>query len=167
MKSILLMRHAKAEPGVPGQADFDRTLAARGRQDSARMGKTLVKLDAVPDAVVSSTAARAKETAEIVAAAMKFRGTIRMERTLYEAGGDAWIDALRKIPASMESALLVAHSPGIEDAASLLCASGEGVFDVPTAGLLAFGADIERWSKLEPGACALRWFLRPKLVEAL
>ena len=60
------MRHAKAESGVPGQRDFDRSLSARGRDDAARMGRLLAKLRSVPDAIVASPAARAKETAEAV-----------------------------------------------------------------------------------------------------
>lgn len=131
------------------------------------MGKTLAKLDAVPDAVVSSMAVRAKETAELAARAMKFRGKIRMESSLYGSDGDAWVDVLRGLPSRIGSVLVVAHSPGIEEAAGLLAGSAAKSFDVPTAGLLSFTADIDRWSDLEAGDAALAWFLRPKVVGAL
>jgi phosphohistidine phosphatase len=161
------MRHAKAEPGVPGQTDFDRPLAPRGREDAEQMGRAIAKLGGVPDAVISSPAARAKETAEIAARAMKFEGTIRMARDLYDESGEAWLVALRALPAGAGSALVVAHSPGIAEAAGLLCEASPGSFDVPTAGLLAFTVGIERWRDLEDGDAALRWFLRPKLLGAL
>jgi phosphohistidine phosphatase len=54
MKTILLMRHAKAEPGVPGQRDFDRSLSPRGQDDAARMGRAIAKLGTIPDAIVPS-----------------------------------------------------------------------------------------------------------------
>ena len=161
------MRHAKAEPGVPEQSDFERALAARGRDDAALMGKSLAKLDAVPDGIVSSTAVRAKETAELAARAMKFKGAIRLESELYGSDGDAWIDALRALPSSLDSVLVVAHSPGIEEAAALLAGGASRNFDVPTSGLLAFAADVSRWKELEPGDAALLWFVRPKLIGAL
>ena len=167
VKTILLLRHAKAEVGVPGQKDFDRVLADRGRDDAKRVGRAIAKLGDVPDAIVSSPAARAKETAEIAAAAMKFGGTIRMDRSLYDAPGEAWLAALRALPGSAGSALVVAHSPGIEDAAGLLVGASGHAFAVPTAGLLAFDADVAHWRELEDGSAALRWFLRPKMLDAL
>ena len=165
MKTILLMRHAKAESGVPGQRDFDRSLAARGSEDARRIGRALAKLGTVPDAIVASSAARAKETAEAVAHAVGFSGTIRMERALYNASGDVWIAALRVIPAAAESALIVAHSPGIAQAAALLCGASSGAFDIPTGGLLAFDDGVARWRDLDAGGASLRWFLRPRMLE--
>jgi phosphohistidine phosphatase len=167
MKTILLMRHAKAEPGVPGQKDFDRPLAERGHEDAQRMGRALAKSGDVPDAIVSSPAARAKQTAEGAARAMKFGGAMVLERALYDAPGDAWLTALKALPASVDSALVVAHSPGIDEAAALLSGTTPDAFDVPTGAVIAFTAPLERWADLEAGTAALRWFLRPKLVERL
>ena len=167
MKTILLMRHAKAERGVPGERDFDRILADRGNEDALRMGRVLARLGAKPDAIVASPAARAKETAEVAAKAMSFTGSIRLESALYNAPGEAWLDALRALPERAESALLVAHSPGIAEAAALLCGASPGSFDVPTGGLIALADDTELWRDLGEGESALRWFLRPKLIELL
>ena len=167
MKTILLMRHAKAERGVPGDRDFDRILADRGNEDALRMGRVLARLGAKPDAIVASPAARAKETAEVAAKAMSFTGSIRLESALYNAPGEAWLDALRALPERAESALLVAHSPGIAEAAALLCGASPGSFDVPTGGLIALVDDTELWRDLGEGESALRWFLRPKLIELL
>jgi len=167
MKTILLMRHAKAVVGVPGEADFDRVLASRGTDDAVRMGRAIAKLGAVPGAIVSSPAPRAKETAEVAARAMKFGGSIRFERSLYDAPGEVWLTALRAVPAAAESVLVVAHSPGIQEAAALLCGASSGSFDVPTAGLIALYDVAERWRDLGEGGASVRWFLRPKLVGLL
>lgn len=161
------MRHAKAEAGVPGQRDFDRPLAARGREDAERMARALAKLDTVPDAIVASPAARAKDTADTVARAMKFGGTVHLDRALYAASGEVWIDALKAAPSSAGSILVVAHSPGIAEAAGLLCGASQRAFDVPTAGIIALAAEVDRWRDLEDGEAWLRWFLRPKMVGAL
>lgn len=167
MKTIFLMRHAKAEAGAPGQRDFNRKLSGRGRDDAARMGRALAKLGAIPDVIVASSAARALETAEGAAKAMGFGGTIRTERALYDAAGDVWIDVVQKLPASAASALIVAHSPGVADAAALLSGAPADAFDVATGAVLAFDHEAERWRDVGPGGAALRWFLRPKMVERL
>ena len=60
-RSLVLLRHAKSAypPGVP---DHDRPLAERGVQEAALAGDWLrANLPAV-DAVLCSTAARARET---------------------------------------------------------------------------------------------------------
>ena len=131
------------------------------------MGRALAKLRAVPDAIIASPASRAKQTAAAAAQAMGWGGTIRLERALYDAGGDAWLAALRAMTGTHGSALVVAHSPGIAEAAALLCGSLPDAFDVPTAGLIALDADLARWRDLDHGGASLRWFLRPKLVEQL
>jgi phosphohistidine phosphatase len=163
MKAIVLMRHAKAQPIAPGQRDFDRPLAARGKEDAARMGRVLLAMKLVPDALVASPARRAKETAELAAKAMKLAGQIRWDRRLYEASGSAWIEALRSLPKSVEVAMLVAHNPGIEEAASLLAGAPRGFLDCPTGGLIGFESGIGAWSDLREGGAVLRFLSRPKM----
>jgi phosphohistidine phosphatase SixA len=98
---------------------------------------------------------------------MKFRGTIRWDEKLYASDGEAWLAALRGLPASVGSALVVAHSPGIEEAAALLCGAPPNAFDVPTAGIVALAADVPRWADLSAGAATIHWMVRPKMVGAL
>ena len=131
------------------------------------MGRALARLGAVPEAILASPALRAKETAEAAARAMNFGGKIHLERALYDAPGDAWLAALRALPEACGAVLVVAHSPGIAEAAALLCSASRGAFDIPTAGMLAFESAVDRWRDLGERTASLRWFLRPKLVEHL
>jgi len=167
MKTILLLRHAKAEPLGSLPRDFDRPLAPRGHEDAKRVGKALAAMKLVPDAIVTSPAARAKETAEDAAAAMGFKGSIREDRVLYDAAGPQWIAVLGRFPASADVGLLVAHNPGIEELAAALTGAAPGFLTCPTAGLIGFEADASTWRSLGAGDAVMRWFLRPKLIEAL
>jgi phosphohistidine phosphatase len=163
MKAIVLMRHAKAQPIAPGQRDFDRPLAARGKEDAARMGRVLLAMKLLPGTIVASPAKRAKETAQLAAKSMKLSPEIRWDRGLYEASGAAWIEALRSLPKSVEVAMLVAHSPGIEEAAALLAGAPRGFLDCPTGGLIGFESEIAAWSALREGGAVLRFLVRPKM----
>ena len=167
MKTILLMRHAKAELILPGQKDFDRPLSKRGLQDAARMGKALRSMKTEPDVIVASPARRARETADQVAKALKHDRACRWDKALYAASGEAWLKALHRLEARIEVALVVAHSPGLEEAAALLAGAAPGFLDCPTAGIIAFDGSAASWKELGRGAGTLRWFLRPKLFEAL
>lgn len=167
MKTILLLRHAKAQPIRPNERDFDRPLAPRGHEDAARVGRTLAAMRLVPDAIVTSPARRAKETAEGVAAALKFQGTLREDRSLYDTSGASWLAALGRLPSSADLGLLVAHNPGIEELAALLVGAPTRFLDCPTAGLVAFESSLSSWKDLGARGATLRWFLRPKLVEAI
>ena len=172
MKTILLLRHAKSEWGKAGVADFDRPLAKRGLKDAPRMGQVLALFASVPDKIVSSPARRARQTAELVAEACGYsKKSIQWEPSFYEGESDDLITALRRLPAEVERVLLVGHNPGMEEtAAALLGLDNEAeviVIRLPTAGLVCLEADIDDWALLMPGEVVLRWFLIPKLAQAL
>jgi phosphohistidine phosphatase len=67
MKTLFILRHAKSSWKEQDLPDHDRPLNKRGKKDAPRMGKLLTDEDLIPDLIMSSTAARAKKTAELVA----------------------------------------------------------------------------------------------------
>ena len=67
MKRLTLMRHANAQWKDPQISDFDRPLNRRGNSEAEAMGRRLLELQLVPTSLLSSTARRAEQTADIVA----------------------------------------------------------------------------------------------------
>ena len=90
MNRLLLLRHAKSS-WDDDTSDVDRPLAGRGERDAPRMGKRLKARHARPELIVTSHAARAQRTAELVAKALGIkRGEIDEEvdslyRTILDA----------------------------------------------------------------------------------
>ena len=84
MRRLFLIRHAKAEPSV-GRDDYERRLTDRGRADARRVAAALAARKMLPDLLVHSGAARAKETAEIFAAEWPRRVELMEETGLYDA----------------------------------------------------------------------------------
>jgi phosphohistidine phosphatase len=160
------MRHAKSDWGESGLEDFERPLSSRGLEDAPRMGRALVAAEVVPDRIVASPARRAKETAERVAKGCGFAGSIQWEAALYDASGAAWLEAARGIAAKAEVALLVAHSPGIAEAAAAILGA-RARLRFPTGSVACLDLDLEKWADLHDGAGELRWLLVPRLVKAL
>ena len=67
MKVLLLLRHGKSSWESAGLSDHDRPLNNRGKRDAPRMGNVLLEEGIVPEIIISSSAIRARSTAEKVA----------------------------------------------------------------------------------------------------
>lgn len=159
MKTLLLLRHAKSSHDQVGVGDHDRVLNGRGEKDAPLVGKRLKRERLTPDAVVSSTAVRAKETARLAAEACGFEGEIDLRRSLYLAPPEAYLEVLRSLPDEPKAVLMVGHNPGISDLVSRL---GGDFVDMPTAGLAVFEVELENWADVSFDLeFTLREFVRP------
>ena len=145
MKTLLILRHAKSSWSHPGLADHDRPLNKRGKRDAPRIGELLRSEDLLPDLIVSSSARRARATTEIIAERSGYEGEIRLERDLYAAGPEAFIDVLGGLPDEIKSVMLVAHNPGLEEWLEALTGEYQ---PLPTASLAQVRLSIEGWKEL-------------------
>ena len=76
MKTLLILRHAKSSWKHTNLSDHERPLNKRGKKAAPLIGQLLYEQDLVPDIILSSTARRARNTAEIVAEVSGFEGEI-------------------------------------------------------------------------------------------
>lgn len=158
MKTLLLMRHGKSSWKKPGQSDHDRILSDRGCRDVPRMGQLLCEQGLMVDAIISSTAQRAGQTAEKMALACGYEAEIRFERALYLAPADAVVEVLAQLQGDPNAVLLVGHNPGLES----LVAGLTGQFrTIPTAAVAHLELPIDCWAELTmrtPGRCPDFWW---------
>jgi phosphohistidine phosphatase len=56
MKTLLILRHAKAVPKDPNLSDHDRPLDKFGEHDALYVGKLIKDKDIIPSFIISSTA---------------------------------------------------------------------------------------------------------------
>lgn len=153
MKTLFVMRHAKAERDSDTGRDFDRPLAKRGWRDAEAVGREMLARDLVPDAVLSSPAKRAAET---VAAFASGYGELdpSYEPGIYNAPADRLIDIVRNVDDSSERLLIVGHNPGFQDlvlrlAGDDLCERSDHIVDgFPTAAIAAVELPAERWREI-------------------
>lgn len=173
MKTVLLLRHAKSDWGEAGLADFDRPLAARGEKDAPLMGQVLARFDSLPDHIISSPAMRAKQTSLLAAKACGYKQEIEWAASFYGGDSTDLIEALQRLPNTVERPLLVGHNPTLEETvADLLAGQNSGAdssvsIKLPTAGLVCLDLPVLEWRSLIPGQAVLRWFLIPRLVRIL
>ncbi|MEY3442999.1 MAG: hypothetical protein RLZZ519_1280 [Bacteroidota bacterium] len=162
MKTIVIARHAKSD-WATGLSDHDRPLNARGKLDAPRMGQALHELQFQPDLILSSSAVRARTTAEAVARELNFHQPIRVEAKLYEAGHGQIMSMLQALPDTVDSVMVFGHNPILEQLAAYMLQMRAAVV-LPTSGMICIESNVREWAKLEPGATSLKWFLIPKLL---
>jgi phosphohistidine phosphatase len=146
MKTVLILRHAKSSWASDTLPDHDRPLNERGKRDAPRIGRLLREEDLLPDLILTSTAARARATAHLVADASGYEGDIKKSRSFFHAPAGTFVQALRRLPDEYERVLLVAHNPGLEELLDALTGEEE---TLPTAALAVVTLPINRWSALQ------------------
>ena len=150
MKTLIVHRHAKAEPHATG-GDFVRTLTRRGEEDAGAAGKQVASIVSTPDLIVSSDAARALSTARMVAAATGYRAKLREDHGIYEAAVDDLLAVVRGLPSSAESVVLVGHNPGLEGLVQTLVNGVDGYIGLGTANFATIELDVDEWADVDKG----------------
>jgi phosphohistidine phosphatase len=146
MRSVLLLRHAKSSWKHPDLSDHDRPLNKRGKRDAPRMGRILKKENLIPDIIISSTAIRARATAEAVAKASGYKGDITFNRSLYASGPQAYIDVLHDLSDEYVRVLIIGHNPGLQELVEML--TGE-IHLMPTCSLAHVKFRVDKWSDID------------------
>ncbi len=125
-----------------------------------------------PQLAVCSAAVRTRQTADLVAEGMGGRVPIEPYRSLYAASADVVLRYVHEIDASVESALVVGHNPGIFDLAWLLLADrddeGPGTDrpfleaqGFPTCALAVLAVEARSWADVGPQSGRLVGVFRP------
>ena len=166
---LMLLRHAKSSWDDTTFDDAARHLAPRGEKAATAMGRMVADHGMLPDLVLCSPAVRARQTWDLVSAALPRPVPMKIVDDLYDFGdGAALADVIREHGGSAPRLLLVAHNPAMENLANRLAARGDKEFRArmaakyPTAALAVIAFDIGSWSKLGTGGGTLTHFIRPR-----
>jgi phosphohistidine phosphatase len=160
---VWVLRHAKA--ASQGHDDHSRPLTARGRRQAAEVGSYIagdpVPAVSVPELVLSSSARRAVQTAELVIAGFEPHVELVVEHALYGAGPDDVVEIVRALGGDAPSVMVVGHNPTVHELA-LLLVDGEDVDGrarldrgFPTAALAVTAVPAPSWDRLSLGSATL------------
>jgi phosphohistidine phosphatase len=171
MRRLFLIRHAKTEPHI-GRDDYKRKLTDRGRADARRVAAALVGRRMLPDLLVHSGTARAKETAEIFAAEWGRKVDLRKELGLYDASLGNLLALARSLSNDDARVGLVGHNPGLGELAMALTGSGAEpdlnrlASRYPTGAVAVLDFSVKRWEEVEGNGGTLVLYLTPSELEA-
>lgn len=142
MIRLALVRHAKSDWGHPDLEDHDRPLNARGMRDAPVMAKRLADSGFVPETILSSTALRARTTADYFAHALGV--AVTLDRDLYGAPASTLLRIAADSGASQ--VMVVAHDPGMTVLAETL--SSGRIQAMPTCAVATFAWDDD-WAVVD------------------
>ncbi len=153
---LYLLRHADAgDPESWRGPDEDRPLSAKGRRQASRLGSYLAALGFRADVVLTSPKVRARETAELAAAATGLR-VVEDGRL----GSGATLDDVEEVLAAAgdpDSAVLVGHDPDFSEMVAELTGAS-----IPVRKGAIVRLDAER--PLRGGTAVLRWLIPPDAI---
>ena len=119
-RRLVLLRHAKAEPGG-NVDDVLRPLALNGRRQAGRVGAALVDSGLVPERVLCSAALRTRQTWELLSAHLgDVEPEVVVSDDLYAADVDDVLDLVRATDSRVRTLLVIGHEPTMAATASHL-----------------------------------------------
>ena len=171
MRRLMLLRHAKTETDAPSGRDFDRRLDPRGVADAEQIGQWLAQQIDRPQRVLVSTAMRARQTWNGVAAALPEMPEVLEVESLYSATPTELMRVIRDHGSDATPLMVIAHNPGVHELALVLTGSGDdetrGALNnnLPTSALVTLDFDTATWGEAGFRRGHLVGFVSPKTLR--
>jgi len=160
---LYLIRHAiAAERGEDWPNDDKRPLTARGVARFKESVEGMRKLGVEVDEIFTSPLIRAKQTAELMAAGLAGKPTVRVLDALAPGHTPGSVMAQLARAAKRRRIALIGHEPGLGELVAHLIGAGRAL---PFKKGGACRIDVESLTSRRPGA--LSWFVQPKLLRNL
>lgn len=138
------MRHGKSSWKKPELDDYDRPLKKRGSGDAKNMAERLMATRLLPDLVLSSSALRTRQTAEIVNSCFHL-SKIAFLDNFYLAQPETILNFLAEMEDTLQRIMVIGHNPCLELLISLLTGEHQRF---PTAAVAVIDLDISNWQNL-------------------
>ncbi len=157
MKRLMLMRHGEAQVPEKGTPDKWRRLTRKGINDMRHLHRQLLAEGLLPQFALASNANRTEMTLVEVMGGSDYQGDIDFSAELYDADKDIIIQKAAELDDQYQSALIVAHSPGIYHA--IIALVGETHHpelenkignNYKSGTLTILECPIESWADLQP-----------------
>lgn len=162
-RELYLIRHAiAAERGEEWPDDDKRPLTARGVARFKEVVEGLKKLEAGVDEIFTSPLVRAKQTADLLAAGLPGKPTVKILDALTPGHTPGSLMAQLARTARRRRIALVGHEPSLGELAAHLIGAGRAL-PFKKGGVCRI--DVESLTSRRPGA--LTWFLQPKMLRGL
>tara|TARA_B110000438_G_scaffold152998_1_gene147052 strand:+ start:12801 stop:13292 length:492 start_codon:yes stop_codon:yes gene_type:complete len=163
MKSVILFRHGKSNWDIDYGLDHERPLSNKGSRDAKTMGKYLAKLNQIPELVISSTALRAKTTAELSIKEGGWKSKFILEKKIYQSLPEDLLNILKLLKDDKNIVCLTGHEPTFSSFISL--STNSSWIPFTTASMARLDYKIDRWENIKFSIGKLAWLRRPEELD--
>jgi phosphohistidine phosphatase len=141
--------------------DEQRPLLEKGKKRTKRIIDYLLEKQIKVDYIISSHAVRAKETAKILAHALKYPAeNIKIDSHIYYADGDTLLNQFYDLPDRFDSVMIVGHNPSLTDFVNLFLKPP--IENLPTSGVVSLTFETDHWDKVPLARRKTNFVLFPK-----
>jgi phosphohistidine phosphatase len=162
MTQVYLVRHAIAEPrGASWPDDALRPLSGQGRQRFAAAAAGLARFEGIPENILTSPYVRARQTADLLAAAGGSGAAIELFSLLEPGHPPSTLFAGLRAWRSSKRVALVGHEPDLGGLAAALLGAAR---PIPFKKGAVCRIDVA-WGRVPTGT--LIWFLPPAALRRL
>jgi phosphohistidine phosphatase len=175
MKYLTLIRHAKSD-WETNASDHERPLNERGRRNAPVVARFLARtylgangvaaLLPLPERLVTSTALRAKTTAELMQPELGIEAArITLEPRAYLAEPKTLLQVVREFNDTWHHVMLFSHNSGISDFARKLLRRDHLDEEMPTCAAVLLELPWDSWAATEWEEARLVGYVTPRLIE--
>ena len=164
MKSIIIFRHGSTNDAIEYQRDYDRALTPRGIKDAQKMGRYLLGKNSNPDLVLSSSAVRARQTAEAAHAAGEWKSKFFLEPKIYGGSPYFLLDLIKQQDDNYDSICLVGHEPNFSNFIAKTT-NANTYINFSTASMAKINFNIKEWARIDFEIGTLDWLTHPKDIK--
>ena len=163
-KQLFLFRHADAAGRALYDTDKDRELTPHGIAQSHQMGVYLSNNFLTIDAIFTSTALRALQTATVVSEVLKLQDQhVQKEDELYDASVRTFLQYVSKIDDGYNHVICVGHNPTLSYLAEYL--TKEAIGEMKPAGMAVITFNVSSWTQVTEGNGELVRYIDPSMLE--
>jgi phosphohistidine phosphatase len=150
MKHLLMLRHSKTE--MIAKSDMERQLTEKGMANAVVLGRMFKESGIEADIIITSPAARAQKTAQLIARGINYQeSAIVSEKLLYHAHPDEIVSFIQHFDKNINSVIIVGHNPILLEAINLL--GNERVARLQTSHGVKFQFDTDLWENVGSETC--------------
>ena len=120
----------------------------------------LLEKDQIPDLIISSTAVRAKTTAQLAIESANWQSKLMFERGIYGGSPEYLLGLIHSQNDQYTSLCLVGHEPNFSSFISQ--ATGNGYLNFTTANMAKINFNVDLWIKVQFLKGKLEWHQQPK-----
>lgn len=164
MKTLHIMRHAKSSWADHSLSDHDRPLMQKGIAKTKKITDFLSKKIKRPDLMLSSTAIRAKNTADLVAKELLYpEDKIVTSIALYHADSEEIFNELYGISNDISSVMIFGHNPGLTYFVNLFLRPT--IENLPTSGIVSIEFITDKWEEISNAKFHINFVMFPKMLK--
>ena len=163
MKTLYIVRHAKAASRSLNIPDFERSLVKKGIKDAKLICAQLKTDEIKPELLISSPANRAFETAKVFAKVLGHPvRNIILEKDIYDSRYSLLLRLIKKLDDKYKTAMLFGHDPSISEIVMYL--TKDFTEYLPKTGMVCINFNIYKWHRISKGKGTLHSIYYPAAI---